>query len=203
MIRGACLLVWVVFCCYTASAQTTTFNNVSKKTAKQWMEHGTWRKDLSEKPSPSVNARTFYLQYHRHPDWWEKAFVFLNRKDLTSLAPGNYPIAGEDVYASVSTYVPKDFDKTQWESHRKYADIQCMIEGEEKIGEAPVSKLTLTVPYNEAKDAANYKGPGKYYIAKPGTFFIFFPGEGHRPNIKAHAADTTMVKKIVIKMRVE
>lgn len=203
MIRGACLLVLAVSCCYAASAQTPTLNNVSKKTAKQWMEHGTWRKDLSEKPSPSVNARRFYLQYHKHPDWWEKAFVFLNRKDLTSLAPGNYPIAGEDVYASVSTYVPKDFDKTQWESHRKYADIQCMIEGEEKIGEAPVSKLTLTVPYNETKDAANYKGPGKYYIAKPGTFFIFFPGEGHRPNIKAHAADTAMVKKIVIKMRVE
>lgn len=203
MLRTAYLLILAVFGAYIASAQAPQVNKVSKKTAEQWVEHGSWRKGFTEKPHPSINARTFYIQYHKHTEWWEKAFTFLNRKDLRSLAPGNYPIVGKDVYASISTYVPKDFDKTQWEAHRKYADIQCMIEGEEKIGESPISKLTQTVPYNDEKDAANYRGPGIYYVAKPGTFFIFFPGEGHRPNIKVNASDTVMVKKIVIKMRAD
>ncbi|MGH2644149.1 MAG: YhcH/YjgK/YiaL family protein [Chitinophagaceae bacterium] len=203
MVRSIYLFILASFCGYMAAAQSSPVNNISKKAAEKWMEHGSWRKGFFEKPAPSINAQTFYIQYHKHPEWWEKAFVFLNRKDLSSLATGNYPIVGQDVYASISTYVPKDFDKTQWEAHRKYADIQCMIEGEEKIGESPISKLAETVPYNESKDAANYKGPGKYYVARPGTFFIFFPGEGHRPNIKVNAGDTMMVKKIVIKMRVD
>lgn len=203
MKRIACLLILAVFAGQVASAQNSQVNKVSKKAAWKWMEHGSWRNGLWEKPSASIHASTFYMQYHQHPEWWEKAFAFLNRKDLSSLASGNYPIVGQDVYASISTYVPKDIDKTQWEAHRKYADIQCMIEGEEKIGESPISKLTQTVPYNESKDAANYKGPGKYFIAKPGTFYIFFPGQGHRPSLKVNASDTMMVKKIVIKMRVD
>ncbi|TAM94038.1 MAG: DUF386 domain-containing protein [Chitinophagaceae bacterium] len=203
MIRTAYLCILAVSGAYMASAQTPQVNQVGKKAAEQWMEHGSWRKGLSEKPHPSIDARTFYVQYHKHAEWWEKAFTFLNRKDLGSLAPGNYPIVGQDVYASISTYVPKDLDKTQWEAHRKYADIQCVIEGEEKIGESPVSKLTQTVPYDESKDAANYKGPGKYYLARPGTFFIFFPGEGHRPSLRVNASDTATVKKIVIKMRAD
>lgn len=202
MVRITCLFILAVSCFYVASAQSSEVNKVSKRIARQWVEHGQWRKDLAKRPSPSINDQTFYIQYHKHPEWWEKAFDFLNRKDLGSLAPGNYPIVGEDVYASISSYVPKDIDETQWEAHRKYADIQSVIEGEEKIGESSVSKLTMTVPYNETKDAANYKGPGKYYIAKPETFFIFFPGEGHRPGLKVNASDTMMVKKLVIKMRV-
>lgn len=203
MIRSAYLLILAVFCSYIATAQTSTVNQVSKKTAEHWMEHGSWRNGLWEKPSTSIHAQTFYIQYHKHIEWWKKAFAFLNRKDLSSLEQGNYPIVGQDVYASISTYKPKDIDTTQWEAHRKYADIQCVIEGKEKIGESPISKLIQTVPYNESKDAANYKGPGKYYIARPGIFFIFFPGEGHRPGLKVNVSDTAMVKKIVIKMRVD
>jgi biofilm protein TabA len=64
---------------------------------------------------------------------------------------------------------------------------------------APVSKATVTKPYNETNDSANYDVQGQYYIAMPGTFFLFFPGAAHRPNIKVAGYDT--VKKIVIKIR--
>lgn len=188
---------------FQVRAQSNLSDKVGKKVAERWVKNGPWRNGLTESPAPSVNARTFYIQYHKHPDWWEKAFAFLNKKDLATMPDGNYPIVGQDVYASISEYVPKDFDKTKFEAHRQYADIQCMIRGEEKIGEAPVSKLTLTNAYNPDKDAANYAGSGKYYIAKPGTFYIFFPGEAHRPNIKVNISDTARVKKIVIKMRVD
>jgi YhcH/YjgK/YiaL family protein len=180
--------------------QTLSSEAPGQKEAQKWFKHGDWRKGLVEKPHSSINAVELSVQYHKHKEWWDKAFAFLNRKDLATMAPGNYPIVGDDVFASVSDYKTKDFDKSQWESHRKYADIQCMVKGEEKIGKAPLSALTVTMPYDADKDIAHYSGPGKYYIAKPGTFFIFFPEDAHRPNITAK--DTGLVRKVVIKMRV-
>lgn len=199
--RVGFILVACTFLYLPGMTQSAT--SVSAKTAKQWVEHGTWRNDLTVKPDPSINAQTFYLQYHKHQDWWDKAMAFLNRSDLATLAVGNYPIVGQDVFAAVSEYVPKDIEKSQWESHRKYADIQAVITGVEKIGKADASKLTVTKPYSEAADGANYLGSGKYYVAKPGTFFIFFPGDAHRPGLKVHPGDTAQVKKLVIKMRVD
>jgi YhcH/YjgK/YiaL family protein len=198
----ASLLLLFVFILAAVNVSAQSATPKSSKAAKKWMEHGAWRKGLHVKPSPSINATTFYTQYHKHKDWWDKAMAFLNRSDLASLAPGTYPIVGKDVFATVSEYVPKDIDKSQWESHRKYADIQAVITGKEKIGKSSVSQLTVTKPYNPKSDGANYTGPGKYYIATPGTFFIFFPGDGHRPGLKTSPSDTAHVKKLVIKMHV-
>jgi biofilm protein TabA len=47
--------------------------------------------------------------------------------------------------------------------------------GKEKIGVTNIPGATVTVPYDKIKDVANYNADGKYYIAEPGTFFIFFP----------------------------
>jgi YhcH/YjgK/YiaL family protein len=71
--------------------------------------------------------------------------------------------------------------------------------GEEKIGVCPITKLSVTKSYDASKDAANYSGTGEIYTAMPGTFFLFFPSDGHRPGITpgGNKAD----KKIVIKIR--
>ena len=52
---------------------------------------------------------------------------------------------------------------------------------------------------NEAKDAANYTAKGKYYAATPQNFFLFFPDDVHRPDIRVKGYDT--LKKLVIKIR--
>jgi YhcH/YjgK/YiaL family protein len=187
-------------CLYVSSVAQSS--SVSAAEAQQWVAQGAWRKGLTVTPHASVNAQTFYAQYHKHKDWWDKAMAFLNRKDLASLAPGTYPIVGKDVYASITEYVPKDMDNSQWESHKQYADIQAVITGKEKIGKTAVSGLTVTEAYDAKQDIAHYQGPGDYYTATPGTFFIFFPGEAHRPSLKTDPADTQQVKKLVIKMHV-
>jgi YhcH/YjgK/YiaL family protein len=104
------------------------------------------------------------------------------------------------VFASVTEDSTKDFHNTRWESHRKYADIQCVIRGEEEIGVYPVSKATVTQAYDEKGDVAHYSATGKQYLARPGTFFIFFPSDAHRPNITT--GGNRVDKKIVIKVRI-
>ena len=130
---------------------------------------------------------------------WDKAFAFLKEHDLDQLAPGKYPIDGDEVYAMVTENPTKDMDQTNWESHRKYVDLQYVIRGKEKIGVAPVAKATVTREYDDAKDLANYKSEGKFYVARPGTFFLFFPQNAHRPNVKVDGSEKD--KKIVVKIR--
>lgn len=193
----------ILLLCLTTSFSLTAQDHISKKEAKNWVKKGSWRTDLQIKPDASINAITFETQYKKHENWWKKAFNFLNRKDLADLADGNYPIVGKEVYAAVSSYVPVNRDEKQWEAHRKYADIQMVLTGAEKIGKTQVSKLKVSVPYDPGTDNENLKGKGKFYTAKPGTFFIFFPGDAHKPGIKVHKGAGQKVKKIVIKMKVD
>jgi len=116
------------------------------------------------------------------------------------IAKGKYPIDGDNVFATVTEDPSKDFEKTSWESHRKYIDLQYIITGDEKMGVWPVRKAIVIKEYDEKKDVANYSAEGKFYVGTPGTFFIFFPTDAHRPNITP--GGNKSVKKIVIKVRV-
>jgi len=68
------------------------------------------------------------------------------------------------------------------------------------MGKTPVAKATVTKPYDEQKDLANYSSEGIQYDVPSGSFMIFFPGDAHRPNITP--GGNLPVKKIVIKVRV-
>ena len=180
------------------NAQSTP-DNPTKKQAKKWLKKGEWLNGLQLKPSSSVNYVELYRQYHANKNYWDKAFEFLRTKDLQTLAIGRHAIDGDNVYATVQDVPTKDYDSTMWESHRKYIDLQYVIRGKEKIGRESPEKLTVTRPYVEARDIMNYSGPGKLYLAVPGTFFLFFPSDAHRPNIAD--GDKIADKKIVIKIK--
>ena len=166
--------------------------------AKKWFNKKEWMNGAPCTPNSSINKTEFAKQYHANKVYWDKAFAFLKGNNLNTIAVGKYPIDGTNVFASVTADPSKDFDKTQWESHRKYIDLQCVIEGEEKMGKSSLTQLTVTKPYDETKDGANYSGEGKIYAVPAGTFMIFFPSDAHRPNITP--GGNKVVKKIVIKI---
>ncbi len=174
-------------------------NEWTKHKTKKWFRKKEWLGGLELKPHKSIDVKEFSRQYHANKAYWDKAFAFLKNNDLNKIAKGKYPIDGENVFASITEDPTKDFDKTNWESHRKYIDVQYVINGEEQIGVYPVSKAIVTKEYDEKKDVANYSADGKLYLAKPGIFFIFFPSDAHRPNITP--GGNKIDKKIVIKVR--
>ena len=172
----------------------------TKHKAKKWFNKKEWLNGLSLKPHSSIDKRQFAQQYHLNKESWDKAFAFLKEHDLQTIAVGKYPIDGDKVFASVTEDPSKDFEKTTYESHRKYIDLQCVIRGEEKMGKAAVTSATVTKPYDESKDVANYTADGKIYTIPAGSFIIFFPSDAHRPNITP--GGNKVVKKIVIKVKV-
>lgn len=183
----------------TGLAQAQTDSATTVKTANKWVKSRVWAKGLQIKPDPSVNSVEFMRQYESDKALWDKVFKFLGDPKLSTLAPGKYPIDSDNAYAMVSSGAPKNPDDVKWESHKKYIDLHYVIMGKVKIGKAPVAMATVTEPYAEARDAANYNVDGKYLIATPQQFFLFFPQDAHRPDIKVDGFDT--LKKLVIKIR--
>nr|WP_157536248.1 YhcH/YjgK/YiaL family protein [Mucilaginibacter sp. L294] len=184
----------------SAIAQQKTDGSVSQKTAENWLKSSKWKDGLKLEVSPSVNTAEFYKQYYANKAVWDKVFLFLKQTNLDTLSPGKHPIDGDNAYASVTEGPSKELDKAGWESHRKYIDLQYVIKGKERIDAINIDKATVTKPYDEAKDGAAYTAEGTSYTAEPGTFFLFFPQDVHRPNIKVAGYD--VVKKLVIKIKV-
>lgn len=185
----------------SADAQSQTPENIwTDEKAAKWFDQGEWAKDLKFKPHSSINKIEFARQYHKHRAWWDAAFTYLRETDLTSAAPGKYDIDGENVFAMIAENPKKDFADTKWESHRQYQDIQMVITGAEKMGIAEISTLKTVHGYDESTDLIFYTGNGgDIHTAEPGTFFIFFPQNGHRPDIKVDGIEKD--KKIVIKVK--
>jgi len=192
------ILITLVFAGLSAQAQAQAKGSGNQEKITKWFDQKTWLGGLQIKPSLSVNKVELAKQYQLTKVWWDKAFAFMKENDLATLKPGKYPIDGENVFATVTEAPSKDFEKSEWESHRNYSDIQYIIKGKEKIGSALTTSLTIRDEYDPKRDVVFYTGEGKYYEAGPDTFFIFTPTDAHRPNIKVDGYDP--VKKLVIKV---
>jgi biofilm protein TabA len=183
------------------AAQTAVNKPMSKHAAKKWFKKKEWLNGASITPGSSIDYVEFARQYQAHKDLWDKAFLFIKEHDLATMAKGKYPINGTNAFATITEDPSKDFDKTQWESHRKYVDLQYVITGEEKMGQCPVAQAKVTKLYDETKDVANYEATGKIRDVPAGTFMLFFPTDAHRPNITP--GGNKVVKKLVIKILAE
>src|ERR1700730_3464237 len=193
------MLITLSFLVADLQAQNVSKDKWTTKKAIKWFKKKDWLNGLPMEPHTSINVQEFAWQYHQYQKYWDEAFAFLKTHDLKTLAKGKYPIDSNFVYASVTEDPSKDFDKTSWESHRKYIDLQYVIDGEEKMGIFPAAKAQVIKPYDENKDVANYVADGPTYSATPEAFFIFFPTDAHRPNITP--GGNKVVKKIVIKVK--
>ena len=193
------LLVFIFSALVINVAAQTNQLSWSKHKTKKWYKKKEWLGGFKIKPDKTIDVQAFSKQYYLNKKFWDEAFAFLATHDLAKIEKGKYPIDGDNVFASVTTDSTKNFDKTNWESHRKYIDLQYVIEGEELMGVYPVENAKVTKEYDEKRDAANYSAPQKTYPATPATFFIFFPTDAHRPNITP--GGNKIDKKIVIKVK--
>ena len=193
-----CVILFFVSTTVSVIAQEK--NSWSEKKANTWFKKKQFLGGLAANPHPDINKVKFAQQYHLNKTYWDKAFAFLKDTNLQTLTVGRHVIDGDNVFAIVQEAPTKDYDKTAFESHLNYIDLQYIIRGEEMMGRTPVDSVKVDKPYNEKADIAFYTGDGKIYTVPAGTFMLFFPKDAHRPNITpgGNKAD----KKIVIKIRV-
>ena len=130
-----------------------------------------------------------------------RGLKFLAETDFTGMAPGRVEIDGETVYALIQEYGTKPVNDTP-EAHRKYADVQYLIEGEELIGVAPLEDMTEEVEAHPERDIWFYRGPTDQIRIGNGRFAVFFPEDAHAPCIAADQAPRPC-RKCVVKVRVD
>lgn len=131
-----------------------------------------------------------------------RAFTFLQQLPADA-AVGRHEIDGDEIYAFVQKHPTKPIAEKLLEVHRKYIDIQYIVNGREVIAWAPLAELKeCTMPFDPALDAALYKGiPDMVSVQlRAGQFALLFPEDAHAPSC---AWDVPAeVLKVVVKVMV-
>jgi len=130
----------------------------------------------------------------------QKSFNYIKQTDLKKLKSGRYDIDGDKIFALISEYQTKAESDGKLEAHKKYIDVQFVIEGEELMGYSPLGDQSILEPYKEENDIIFYKGEKVFIKVTEGMFAIFFPEDMHMPGIEV--GESSAVKKLVIKVRV-
>lgn len=138
--------------------------------------------------------------YYKLGENFQKGFEFLKNTDLKKLENGKYEIEGDNVFVSVQDYQTKPEAKGKFEAHKKYADIQFIISGEEKIGYTNIRNCTPTTFYDDTNDIVFLEGKGDFITAHENSFLIFMPQDAHMPCISID--DSKYVKKAVVKVKI-
>jgi biofilm protein TabA len=131
-----------------------------------------------------------------------KAFKILQNKKVLKKADGRYEVKGTKLYYMIMKYATKPIDGGEFEAHKKYIDVQYILDGEEAIPYALISGLKTSKRYKAKTDAAMYRFSKNYSNVNlcRGMFCVFFPEDGHMPGRIVKKKST--VRKIVVKVPV-
>lgn len=129
----------------------------------------------------------------------KRALEILATLDKTK-EPGHYEVS-QDISYNIEEYETKEEKFCQFESHEKYVDIQCILDGEEIIYDAPAEELEISENLLEERDVIFYKksGIGKAHLLREGNYIILYPGDAHKAGVCNKEKKT--VKKAVFKVR--
>jgi YhcH/YjgK/YiaL family protein len=130
-------------------------------------------------------------------------------RTVKELAPGQIERidlvgdGGREAYALLQYPNTRVRADQQAESHRAYADVQAVIDGDEILEVMPLDGLETTTAYDAEKDVALYKMPpeGSRLILRPGLAAVLFPEDGHAPLQDPRGAPTPS-RRVVVKVRV-
>ena len=197
------ILIFIVANSTAINAQTMSpvlnkHDQRNNRKITHWFHHRKWAKGLTLTPHASTNITLFHEQYLSNQEAWDSAFSFLKNQPLFELAAGKYPILGDRVFATISEAPAREKDSAIWESHRQYIDIHYVIRGSDQIGITDSTKAEIIKSYTV--DATHYTAKGEFYKSESAIFFILFPIDLHKPNIKLY--DNEIVRKLVIKVQV-
>ncbi|MDA8129415.1 MAG: YhcH/YjgK/YiaL family protein [Betaproteobacteria bacterium] len=133
-----------------------------------------------------------------HPGF-ARAFAFLRGTDLDALAPGRHPIDGDALFAIVEHCEARPRDDAKLECHRRYIDIQLVLEGVDEMGWRPLADCSdPATEHDAARDIRFFNdAPAAWVATPPGAFCVFFPDDAHAP-----LTGTGRIRKIVVKVAV-
>jgi biofilm protein TabA len=138
------------------------------------------------------------LYYPLHPKF-KQAFDYVNSIDVYSIPVGRHEIDNK-MYVLVQEYTTKLKEQGKWEAHRRYIDLQYVVQGAEGIGYANIHHLRQD-EYVAEKDFLPLFGEGQQIELRSGYFVLLFPEDAHKPSMAL--GESQPARKIVVKIAVE
>lgn len=112
-------------------------------------------------------------------------------------------IISDNCYINAEEYQTKQIKDAKFEAHRKYIDVQILLNGNEDIYITSTNNLQkIHTPYDENRDIMFFSEDVSSYdkVTLDGTnFVILTPDDAHAPQVIHNKPET--VKKVVIKIR--
>ena len=117
---------------------------------------------------------------------------------------GRYEI-DKNSFANIDEYNTKDRSECRLEAHKKYIDIQMLLNGFEELDCVDIEGLTISQEYDLERDIMFFYLPDKALdsiMLQSGKFVMLFPEDAHMPQITC-CDISQKVKKVVVKIAVD
>jgi YhcH/YjgK/YiaL family protein len=133
-----------------------------------------------------------------HP-LFPRAFEYMRNTDLHALATGVHQIIDKQLFVIVEAASGRMRMEAKLEAHRKYIDIQLVLEGVDEMGWKPLAECHQPMAeYSDERDIRFFDDVPDSWIATPaGAFCIFFPEDAHAPLVSSGA-----IRKVIFKIAV-
>jgi len=124
-----------------------------------------------------------------------------NENKILSLVHGSYDVGYNDIKMNVGKYFTKSENEKFWESHKKYLDVQIMINGNEKVAISNIRNMEVK-SFDSEKDLVILEGEKEFdVVMKTGDVLVFFPNDVHKPELNISETDNSgSIRKIVTKV---
>jgi len=134
-----------------------------------------------------------------HP-LFPRAIAFIRSTDLSALAVGIHPIIDEQLFVIVEEAQGRSRAEAELECHRKYIDIQLVLEGVDEMGWKPLADCLQPVSdYSAARDIQFFSDAADAWVSTPANAYcIFFPQDAHAPLVS-----TGKIRKVIFKIAVD
>ena len=134
-----------------------------------------------------------------HP-LFPRAFDYIRNTDLNKLTVGIHPIIDKRLFVIVEEEQGRSREDAKLECHRKYIDIQLVLEGTDEMGWKPLADCHQPIDdYSEERDIRFFNDAADSWISTPkNSFCIFFPEDAHAPLVS-----TGKIRKCVFKIAVD
>lgn len=121
----------------------------------------------------------------------------LRDTDFSALEDGRYELDGDKLYMNVMTVDLKTANDRP-EAHKKYIDIQYVIEGRENIGVGFTDEMRKELSSDAENDIWFFEGETVKLRLEGDRFIVLFPNDAHAPCIRV--GDEKTVRKAVVKV---
>ena len=107
-------------------------------------------------------------------------------RDQAATTPDGRHELGDGIFAMIKSFAPKPREERRYETHVQYADIQCVLEGDETIYVRPPEGLKVQEDFLAERDVVFYNQPEdcipeQPFLMLPGHFLLLCPEDAHKP----------------------